>query len=87
MSIPLKTRFKGTPKQIAEFLTTLGPGAVIRGVYATPLRNKPRPIFGPLLRLCPGGKHGWFETNVGPVRKDMNGMQLNVGQAPPPDDE
>lgn len=40
--------------------------------------KRPRPntirshaLIGNLVRVCPGGRHGWFETNVGIVRKPL----------------
>lgn len=49
-------------------------------VYAHGLNNIPFPSYNPkppkqkvelgaIIRLCPGGHHAWFESNIGPVRK------------------
>jgi hypothetical protein len=29
-------------------------------------------VIGRFIRLCPGGRHSWFESNVGPIRKPVN---------------
>jgi hypothetical protein len=31
--------------------------------------KKKEVIIGKLIRVCAGGRHAWFESNVGPVRK------------------
>lgn len=31
-----------------------------------------KPTIGVLIRITPGGRHGWFESNVGPLRKPLN---------------
>ena len=44
------------------------------GRYALPQpvkRSKSRVSLGKMLRLCPGGRHAWFESNCGPVRKQV----------------
>ncbi|MFA6568120.1 MAG: hypothetical protein WCS96_07905 [Victivallales bacterium] len=30
--------------------------------------------LGNLISVCPGKRHGWYESNVGPVRKPLNAM-------------
>lgn len=32
---------------------------------------KTKVILGPLVKLCPGKRHGWFESNVGLIRKPV----------------
>jgi len=29
-------------------------------------------VVGEVIRLCPGGRHAWFSSNVGPVRKPVD---------------
>lgn len=38
------------------------------------LRHAPKVkvILGKLLEVTPGGKHAWYESNVGPVRKQYS---------------
>ena len=35
--------------------------------------KKKQVVIGKMIRMCPGGRHAWFESNVGPVRKQYNG--------------
>ena len=30
-----------------------------------------RVVLGPMIRLCPGSHHAWYESNIGPVRKPI----------------
>lgn len=34
-------------------------------------RIKPKATITALSRVCPGGRHAWFESNVGLVRKPI----------------
>lgn len=36
-----------------------------------PRRLRRKVKVGAMLRLCPGGRHAWFDSNVGPVRKPV----------------
>jgi len=35
--------------------------------------KKKQVVIGKMIRVCAGGRHAWFESNVGPVRKPYNG--------------
>ena len=44
------------------------------GRYALPSVRRSRhgsPRPGKLIRVCPGGRHAWFESSAGPVRKPV----------------
>lgn len=28
-------------------------------------------VVGKLIRICPGRRYGWYQSNVGPVRKPL----------------
>ncbi len=30
-------------------------------------------VLGPLVKLCPGKRHGWYQSNVGVIRKPIQG--------------
>ena len=34
-----------------------------------PLKQKA--VVGNLIRVCPGKRHAWFESNLGPIRKPL----------------
>jgi len=42
-----------------------------------PQVNPPKPrssvVLGARIRTCPGGRHAWFESSVGHVRKPVEG--------------
>lgn len=43
-------------------------------------KKKVQVIVGKLIRVCPGKKHAWYESNVGPVRKEIKNVpQQKVG--------
>ena len=46
-----------------------------RAVHLTKSRTiTRRPVrVGARIRVCPGGHHAWFESDVGPVRKPWRG--------------
>lgn len=33
---------------------------------------KVKVVVGTIIRVCPGGRQAWYESNVGPVRKPLN---------------
>ena len=35
--------------------------------------TKASPAIGKLIKVCPGGKHAWYETGIGKVRKPYKG--------------
>lgn len=37
----------------------------------TPFSKKSQVIIGELIRKTPAGRHGWYQSNVGPVRKPL----------------
>ena len=38
--------------------------------------------IGKLIRVCPSGRHAWFESNVGPVRKPYRPAKVvNISDA------
>lgn len=32
---------------------------------------KPHPKIGKLIRPCPGRRHAWYQSSVGPIRKPI----------------
>lgn len=36
--------------------------------------NQSRITLGAMIRICPGKRQAWFESNVGPVRKPLAGV-------------
>jgi len=34
-------------------------------------RSKPKAQLYELVRVCPGGRHAWFDSNIGLVRKQV----------------
>jgi hypothetical protein len=34
-------------------------------------RIKQKAVLGSLIKVCPGGRHAWFESNIGDIRKPI----------------
>lgn len=35
------------------------------------MKTKTKVVLGKLVKLCPGKRHGWYESNVGIIRKPV----------------
>lgn len=44
---------------------------VIRNNRVRPVRGQLR--VGAMIRVCPGRRHAWYESAIGPVRKQIGG--------------
>lgn len=42
-------------------------------------QSKPGVAKGALIRVCPGGRHAWYSSGFGPMRKPYKGENWKKG--------
>lgn len=70
----------GKKKKSTEYLSVGGDfGArhasdalAVYAKYSKMFRGNKKVVLGLMQRVCPGGKHAWFESSVGLIRKPIN---------------
>lgn len=61
---------KAVAKAFESAEQMLKPRAIGSSALRFPTKKKPAEI-GKLVRITPGGRHGWYESNVGLIRKPI----------------
>lgn len=43
--------------------------------------EKIKVVVTKLIRVCPGKRHAWYESNVGPIRKEIKNVNITPQNA------
>lgn len=65
-----KRFFKFAPAASSFVPAALSPSSII-GAF----NGKRKAKVGALIRITPGLRHGWYESDMGPIRKELSKMQ------------